>query len=89
VLTKGKLVQVDVGGQLWELNVGMPLLGVGLDADGPVAFILVARTSGEAGTECPIHLGETVALNDWASVTLVSFDNKEDGVQAVTFLFTG
>ena len=83
----GQPAQVEVGG--WVPFSGLSLLAVRYDADGkPVAMVgLPSHNPKDPITEYPLHLGETVSLDDWVSVTLVSFDN--DGAQAVTFLFNG
>lgn len=90
-LAKGQIIQVDVGGQLWKDNVSMPLSSVRRDPDGqPVAVVCIAsHNSNDPTIDYPLHLGETVALNDWATVTLVSFDKMGTRTQAVTFLFNG
>ena len=89
VMDRGKLIQVEKGGQLWESGISMPLFGVGSDTQGPFADVGITLTDPKRTRKVyPLHLGETVALNDYATVTLVSFDKLGTQTQAVTFLFT-
>ncbi|MCL2490114.1 MAG: hypothetical protein FWF36_05230 [Propionibacteriaceae bacterium] len=91
VLGQGQLVRVEVGGQLWVHNTSMPFGGVRRDADRqPIALVWIdSHDPDNPITEYPLHLGETVAINDYATVTLVSFDKVGARGQAVTFLFKG
>jgi len=89
-LAKGRLVTVDVGGQLVEGGVrSMPVSGVGRDASGQpyIDVGLAPSAPGGAPVNYLLHLGETITV-DGTKVTLVSFDNHYD-VQAVTFLVNG